>query len=373
MNQARHSTQPDDWPTVYRRYGHNLYRHLAGVTQCFEQRLMQRMLPQGHPDLRPAWVQIIPWVGPEGARIVDLAREQGISKQAMGQLVSEIEQAGYLLRLDDRQDQRTRRIALTRAGIALVRDASAAADQVRAEFQHILGGAALKHLERQTHRLYRHYRLPTAHASRHPDVSVDAASSLPIALHSLSGRFEQHLMEAATALGHQGLRRSFAQVLLFLSDNGTRIVDMARWQGVSKQAISQIAQTIEDAGYISRRTDSSDRRSRRLVFTTQGQQLIRDCVLLMDALDAELANILGSTDFQRLDTHLAQLHEGLNLQRPSDTQNHDAALQAWLLPLQAAPETADLFLRKNGYWQLSPQALELLKACRLPDDASTEG
>lgn len=364
-----HTSDPQ-WPVIYRHYQRNFCRHLGDVTRWFEHRLMQLMAERGYDGLRTTWVQVIPWLGPEGARLVDLAREQGISKQAMGQLAGEIEQQGYLLRLHDKQDQRSRRIALSAQGVTLVAEAAAAASRVQRELAQHIGTDALQTLGEQLTALFRHYRLHYPGADRHPGVSSDSAAALPMHLHGLTALFEQRLMEAAQACGHRGLKRSFGMVLLFLAENGTRIVDIARQQGISKQAVSQIAQAIEKLGYLERQDDAQDRRARRLMLTSRGRRLIRDSVLAMQALEDELAGIPG-IDWPVLRDTLAGLHQRLGIPHPQTrAENTLPALQVWLQQLARHPDTRACFTTDTQGLRLSAEALQQLQHLHVPLSAA---
>jgi hypothetical protein len=59
-------------------------------------------------SLRPAHARLIPYIGPDGTRLSDLAQRVGISKQAVGQLVDELEALGVVARVADPADGRAR-------------------------------------------------------------------------------------------------------------------------------------------------------------------------------------------------------------------------------------------------------------------------
>ena len=57
----------------------------------------------GHP-VRPAHGAVFAQLGPEGARLTELARGAQMSPQAMGELVDELEKLGYVRRRPDPRD-----------------------------------------------------------------------------------------------------------------------------------------------------------------------------------------------------------------------------------------------------------------------------
>jgi len=365
------------WPDTYQHYCQNLCRHLGDISRVTEQQLMQRMVQQGYEGLRPTWVQVLPHISPEGTRIVDIARHQGISKQAIGQLVSEIESHGYLLRLSDEQDQRSRRIALSPRGIALIADAAKITTSVEQDFATRLGKQDFKLLSQLLRRLFRGFGLGYPAAESLPGLDNASSGTLSVHMNALTNLFEQRLMDAAIAKGHKSLKRSFGMVLLFLGETGTRIIDIARIQGVSKQAISQIAQAIENAGYLKREEDPTDRRSRSLVFTSKGKALIHDAVVAMHALEQDMEAILGKKDLQQLRELLARLHNQLGIAGPDasaihvDRETH--LLNHWLAALASLPQGEACFRKTRQGWQLTEETLQTLQALQVdPHQTDTQ-
>jgi DNA-binding MarR family transcriptional regulator len=59
---------------------------------------------------------LLPHVDLDGTRITDRAERLGISKQAVSQLVGDLEAMGVMARLPDPEDARARRVVFTRLG-----------------------------------------------------------------------------------------------------------------------------------------------------------------------------------------------------------------------------------------------------------------
>ena len=74
-----------------------------------------------------------------GARLGELAVMAGMSKQAMGDLVTQCEAWGLVKRLPDALDSRAKRIVFTDTGLAWVRAFEQAVAQAEAEFQQEVG------------------------------------------------------------------------------------------------------------------------------------------------------------------------------------------------------------------------------------------
>src|SRR6266702_4581921 len=97
------------------------------------------MLAAGFTDLVPAHFAVLRYPGPENRRPSDCAAEVGMSKQAMNYLLGQLEQLGYLSREDDPEDQRSKRIHLTKRGYAVAQTIRETVGQIEAELEVELG------------------------------------------------------------------------------------------------------------------------------------------------------------------------------------------------------------------------------------------
>ncbi|MEY4675592.1 MAG: hypothetical protein RLZZ470_99 [Pseudomonadota bacterium] len=75
-----------------------------------------------------------------GARLNELASMAGMSKQAMGDLVTQCEAWGLVERLPDSLDSRAKRIVFTDTGLSWVRAFEQAVAQAESEFREAVGG-----------------------------------------------------------------------------------------------------------------------------------------------------------------------------------------------------------------------------------------
>jgi len=80
----------------------------------------------GFPGLTPGTLALLPFIGPSGARPIVLAEQAGMTRQAAGQTLREMESRGFITLSDDPDDDRAKLARLSRQGEAL-RDAAAAA------------------------------------------------------------------------------------------------------------------------------------------------------------------------------------------------------------------------------------------------------
>jgi DNA-binding MarR family transcriptional regulator len=95
---------------------------LPGLLQLthdlFERELYPRLNTAGFGDLRPGHGCVFGTITPEGERLTVLAERANLTKQAVGEVVSELERAGYVERVPDPSDGRAKIIRLTKRGTA---------------------------------------------------------------------------------------------------------------------------------------------------------------------------------------------------------------------------------------------------------------
>ena len=102
-------------------------------------RMLADLHAAGFTDLVPAHFGVLRYPGPEGRRPSDLAAEAGMSRQAMNYLLGQLEAAGYLVRADDPDDRRSKRIRLTDRGDAVRWTIRATVAGIEAELETELG------------------------------------------------------------------------------------------------------------------------------------------------------------------------------------------------------------------------------------------
>jgi DNA-binding MarR family transcriptional regulator len=97
---------------------------------------------------------------------------------------------------------------------------------------------------------------------------------------ALQGELYERLAEE----GHRDLHPRHSAVLAYLDEDGVRATELARLSGRDKQVVGRIVDELEEAGYIERRPDPSDRRAKLIVPTERGLEQIR----LRDEIVAEI-------------------------------------------------------------------------------------
>ena len=119
---------------------------LRAPWETVNERMLAGLHARGYEDLVAAHLGVLQYPGPENMRPSDLAARTRMTKQALNYLLGQMEELGYLTRVQDGADQRVKRVRLTPRGL----DASTAMREIvleiEAEWASMLGPARFAEL-----------------------------------------------------------------------------------------------------------------------------------------------------------------------------------------------------------------------------------
>lgn len=104
----------------------------------------EELARHGHPDVRPMHGFVFQAIGPYGTTAADLGRTLGVSKQAAGKTVANLERLGYVSVGRDAHDARRKLVRLTPRGTDCLARSAHAFDSVRARWSAALGAERLR-------------------------------------------------------------------------------------------------------------------------------------------------------------------------------------------------------------------------------------
>jgi len=107
--------------------------------EAVQRHMLARLHERGFDDLDAAHLDVFQYPGPQGARPSDLAARLRISKQALNYLLGELERLDYLERRPDRDDRRSKRVALTSRGTSAIRVIREAVSELETRWARELG------------------------------------------------------------------------------------------------------------------------------------------------------------------------------------------------------------------------------------------
>jgi DNA-binding MarR family transcriptional regulator len=117
------------------------------------------------------------------------------------------------------------------------------------------------------------------------------------------------MLDDVHAAGFLDMVPAHSAVLRYPGPDGRRPSDLAIEAGMTRQAMNYLLGQLEELGYLVRRDDDTDGRSRRVYLTERGwaiRQCLRDSVL---AIEAELEAELGSARLDQLRSLLGELNQ----------------------------------------------------------------
>jgi len=120
---------------------------LQQLSRDFERRARGTLQARGHTELLPSHQVVFRSLGRNGTRLTMLAQQAGMTKQAMGQIVDDLEQLGYVERTPDPEDGRAKIVRFTATGLHFVCDAAEVLDQIWREYAGLVGARELNHLQ----------------------------------------------------------------------------------------------------------------------------------------------------------------------------------------------------------------------------------
>lgn len=114
----------------------------------FLARVSRHLKTKGLKEIPPQLVTVISYIDIEGTRSTDIADRAGITKQAVGKIVKQLEKEGLLERLTDPSDGRAFLVKLTDASLEHLLTTYAVVNDVEREYERLLGKADMKEFRR---------------------------------------------------------------------------------------------------------------------------------------------------------------------------------------------------------------------------------
>lgn len=142
--------------------------------------------------------------------------------------------------------------------------------------------------------------------------------AIPALLRAARGAYADAIQERLAEAGMDDLPRNAPYVLGGMANRGGSIGDLIRQLDVTKQAASQLIDTLVVRGYLLREVDEDDRRRLSIALTDRGFAAAAAVRAGVADIDAELAAMCGVRQLAGLRAGLVALHE---IRRRRDAQH----------------------------------------------------
>lgn len=127
-----------------------------------------------------------------------------------------------------------------------------------------------------------------------------------------------HLVTRLREAGFVGLTATHGRVFPFIERDGSRVADMARRAGVTKQTMAEFVALLEQQGYVERRPDPSDQRAKLVALTPLGADVVRVAAAAIHEAEQRWEAAIGAAAMANLREMLAQAPPP-NPATPADT------------------------------------------------------
>jgi DNA-binding MarR family transcriptional regulator len=117
----------------------------------------------------------------------------------------------------------------------------------------------------------------------------------------------QAIESALRAAGFNDIAPSAGNVFPFVGREGITISALAQLAGVRKQTMAQAVEQLERGGYLERRDNPDDRRSRLVFLTERGRTVTPVTHAAAAAVEQQWADLIGTDELERLRQELRSL------------------------------------------------------------------
>jgi DNA-binding MarR family transcriptional regulator len=132
-------------------------------------------------------------------------------------------------------------------------------------------------------------------------------ASIPALMRGARGSYSRTIADHLGAAGFDDLPRNGPFVLGGMANWGGSASDMTRALGVTKQAASQLIDTLVLRGYLTREVNPADRRRMTIDLTGRGRAAAAVVATAIAEVDAQLAQMISPTEMAGLRAGLAAL------------------------------------------------------------------
>lgn len=278
------------------RSADNVVHDLIAIANDLRRHIDRELAAGGYEHRRPGFAPLLSLVWRGGVPQGRLADALGVSPQAASQTVGLAVRAGFVARVPNPDDGRSKLVVLTDLGRSFVADGAAAITDRATSYSTILGARRFARFDVALRRLRTGMHLAVTDdpvASLAPTTSIMAVATLADdALRSLHA--------AMRSAGHGRITAGQNLVLVYIGPGGARSSELARVQRVSRQAVSAVLHDLEAQRYVRRRDDAHDGRGVVFVPTAKGRRVLADYVAGIDELEARYTSVLGPRRFEEM-------------------------------------------------------------------------
>lgn len=122
--------------------------------------------------------------------------------------------------------------------------------------------------------------------------------------------------------GFSDLRPSFLEILIYICENeGSSIKEIGKNCGLKKQTMTSHLNELEKRGYLFRKMNVKDKREQNIFLTEFGEKFKFSLFESVGELEKELGELMGDVELDRIEFHLSNFHEKINISDQTQNQS----------------------------------------------------
>lgn len=118
---------------------------------------------------------------------------------------------------------------------------------------------------------------------------------MPVLLREARDAYTSAIRRRLADAGHVDMPRAGARVIGRIARGGLTVQDVGGAYGASRQAASQLVESLVDTGYVRRVEDPSDRRRMNVTLTDRGADAAAQIRAAIDEVDTRVAELFSSS------------------------------------------------------------------------------
>ena len=122
---------------------------------------------------------------------------------------------------------------------------------------------------------------------------------------------ERRHLELMAESGFDDVRRAHNSVLANLPAAGMRLTELAHSAGITKQAMAELVEDLQEKGYVEKVPDPSDGRAKLIVWAERGMRAHERTVEIFEAIDADISPVLDEGGVAGLKLQIAAAIDAL--------------------------------------------------------------
>ena len=119
--------------------------------------------------------------------------------------------------------------------------------------------------------------------------------------------FEDEIIIALSKFSYSDINRTDLNTIRYVNEAGITVGQLARLNGVSKQAVSKQIEDLVKRGYLQKSADENDARIVRVRFSSSGIRLLNKLIEIIGGIEAKYQKKIGKTAYDRLKRDLGSL------------------------------------------------------------------